>query len=319
MPYGKTSAEWNALAPDERAKLSSGGGGTASIQGNRALARTGRPGQFSTSGAYQVLGGAGDTYAPGAGGGAGASGSGGGLDSGGIADFAKGFADAFGGGAGGASGSGGAGGAGNFSIPAPGNLSLTAERSPDLEKAQADYEARRADLAAKSAKVDSNLQFQIDEYKKRLGEGPTTRSIERAASAIRDQAAGMSSDAATAGAAGGRGSGFQAAGIGEGAQRALAGASADITLGRQKQLDDLVLGGSEIMGAPGKRELAYDTLGSDLFSRNPYGASADYGLAEKKLGLDAYLGQGDLGIRAAAAKAQQYGSPLDWFRMLYGA
>lgn len=218
-----------------------------------------------------------------------------------------------GGGAGGAGGAGGGGGTASSS-----DLTLRAEKSPDLERSTNVFEDQMKKLQDQSQKVDQNLQFQVDQYKSRLGEGPTTRAIERSASAIRDQMAGMQADAEQAGAATGRGKGFQAGAIGEAGQRALAGSSADIALGRERDLDALTLGGQGIMAAPGQRQQAYDQMSSNFYSQNPYNQAAQYGLGEKQLGLQAYGQQGDLAIRQAALQQQQQGSPMDWFRMLYG-
>lgn len=256
------------------------------------------------------------------GGAAGPSPLGGGAGAGGGFDIGS-FADMFGGGGGfdfgmgGGPGAGGGGGAGG-AAGASGDITLSAERSPDLAQAQAEYQAFQGKLAQQAGKVDQNLQYHIDEYKKRLGEGPVTRSIERAASAIRDQMAGMTNEAERAAAAGGRGPGLGAASIGESGQRALARAASDITLGRERDIDALVLGGSDIMGAPGRRELAYDTLSSGMFSHSPYQAQAQFGLSEKDLGLRALESNRDYALRQAALQQERFGTPMDWFRMLMG-
>lgn len=204
------------------------------------------------------------------------------------------------------------------SVPGFEPLKIEAKPSPDLKRLQAEWEERKADLAAAKAKNDANLQYHIDQYKKRLGEGPTQRAIERSASAIRDQLSGLMDQAATAGAATGRGPGFGAGGLAESAQRAQAGAAADISLGRERDLDRLVLGGGGIMGAPGQREMGYSALQNQLFGMAPHEAAARFGLAEKDLGLRSYLGQLGAQTDIARAQADIYGRPIDWFRTLYG-
>lgn len=207
-------------------------------------------------------------------------------------------------------------GGGSVSVP---ELSLKSERSTDLDQASQQYQQQQALLQQRAQQQDQNLQWQVDQYKSRLGEGPTTRAIERSASAVRDMLAGQMEDAATQGAQQGRGQGFGASGLGESAQRAQAGAAANIALGREGQLDALTLGGQQIMAAPGQRQLAYDTLASGNQQYNPAQQQANYGLGSQRLGLDAYMGQGNLAIQQAANQRQQYGSPLDWFTQLYGS
>jgi hypothetical protein len=215
-------------------------------------------------------------------------------------------------GGGGAGGVGGAGG--NVSVP---ELSLKSERSSDLDQAASQYQQQMNTLQQRANSQDENLNWQVNQYKSRLGEGPTTRAIERSASAVRDMMAGQMEDAAHAGAAGGRGEGFGAGGLGESAQRAAAGAAANISLGREGQLDALTIGGQGIMAAPGQRQQGYDQMGANFYGQNPAQAQANYGMGSQRLGLDAYLGQGNLAIQQAANQRQQYGSPMQWFDMLY--
>jgi hypothetical protein len=186
-----------------------------------------------------------------------------------------------------------------------------------MEKAKLEHERRKAELREGRDRIDQNLRFHIDEYKKRLGEGPTTRAIERSASAIRDNLAGQLFSADVAGAATGRGRGFGAGGLAESAQRAQAGAAAGISLGRERDLDRLVLGGGGIMGAPGQREMGYEALLGQEMGRDPYGAAARFGLSEKDLGLRSYLGQMGAQTDRMRAQADAFGRPIDWFNALY--
>jgi hypothetical protein len=196
---------------------------------------------------------------------------------------------------------------------------LKAEPSPQLQESERRFEEQLQHLRDQAAKRDENLQFQVEQYKSRLGEGPTTRAIERSASAIRDQLAGLTAQAEHQAAMGGRGRGFGQAGLAEAAQRAQAGAAADISLGRERDIDALTIAGQGIMGAPGQRELAYNQLAGQFYGLNPYLAQAQHGLAEKQLGLQAYLGQGDLGLRELEAQARMYGTPMDWMRTMFPA
>ena len=213
-------------------------------------------------------------------------------------------------------GAGGAGGAGGGTTGGRSELQLTAERSPDIDNMIAAWDQRMAELRQKQASVDENLQFQIEQYKSRLGEGPTTRAIERSASAIRDQLAGQTAQAEQAAAQAGRGQGFGQSGLAESAQRAQAGAAAGIALGRERDLDQLTIAGQNIMQAPGQREMGYNQLLNQQYAQAPHFLQAQQGLGEKQLGLQAYLGQGDLGLRELEAQSRMYGTPWDWMRFM---
>jgi hypothetical protein len=128
-------------------------------------------------------------------------------------------------------------------------------------------------------------------YDERMSADTTQRAIDKATGGIRSMAAGMGEAADVAGAKGGRGPGF--------------GAASDITLGREKDLDALMLGGQTGM--------------STLYNMNPYSTAANLGLAQQRLGLEAYLGQGQLDVEKAKAQAQMYGSPWQWYQMLMGS
>jgi len=215
-----------------------------------------------------------------------------------------------GGGAGGARGAGGA--------PRPTEeIKLTAAPSPQMQQAQQQWEQQAAWLRQQAETTDANLKEQINLYRERMGEGPTTRAIERASSGIRDFAAGQAAEAERMGAMGGRGQGFGAAGLSESAQRAQAGAAANIALGREGQLDQLLASGTQIMGAPAQQRLAYGGLGTQHFGSSPYGEAAGLGLAEKQLGLQAWMAPRELGIREMEAQTRAQGSPVDWYRMLF--
>jgi len=290
--YNARGEEWDqntldAQAAARKAMKPTGGGGSSwgsSEGGSADRARFGSPG-----GGYGYGGGG---FFPGGGGG---------------------FPGGGGGGRGGGGGGGGGGGATGPTNP----LTLTADRSPDLAKATASWEQHLADLKAKQGKVDENLQFQIEQYKSRLGEGPTTRAIERSASAVRDQMAGLTNQAEISAAQGGRGQGMGQSGIAESAQRAQAGAAAGIALGRERDLDEMTFKGQNLMEAPGRRDLAYSGLQNQMQGMSPYRDQAQYGLQEKNLGLQAWMGQEDSAIRRAGLQQQQQGTPWQWFNSMY--
>lgn len=242
------------------------------------------------------------------GGGAGV-GYGGGGGAGGGFDFGEG-----GGGFPGAGGGGGGGGA----APAFNPLSIKAEPSPEMQTASAEWQKRMGSLEGAASTPDPNLQWQIDAYKKRMGEDNTQRATDKATSSIRDAAEGMGMRAEVAGAKTGRGQGYGAAGISDAAQAAIGKSASDIQLGREQQLDNLLLGGQGTMAAPSNRGIAYQGLQNQAYAQNPYAQTAQLGLQQQGLGLEAYLGQLNAQNDAARTQAQIYGSPLDWYRTLLG-
>jgi len=154
---------------------------------------------------------------------------------------------------------GGAPGGGAPAAGAPATTSV--QLSPGVGSA---IEASAAELAKlKAQPPDPNLQKQIDRLEARLSTDTTGRAIDRAGSAITDAAAGRKSALRTEQARRGTlgtGTGDQQSGqIDAAAARLQAGSAADISLGRESQLDALTLGGQGIMAAPGQLGLARDS------------------------------------------------------------
>lgn len=114
---------------------------------------------------------------------------------------------------------------------------------------------------------DENLDYLTAEYKKRLGQEPTQRAMDRAASEIRDTASGLQKELGESIARRGFSAGTSGVEdelrtrLAEGAQRAIGKSSADISLGREKDLDALVMGGAGLMRAPSELALARQGLG----------------------------------------------------------
>jgi hypothetical protein len=113
-----------------------------------------------------------------------------------------------------------------------------------------------------------------------------------------------------AGAAMGRGGGYGATGIADAAQRAQASAAADISLGRERDLDKLLVAGQRTMEAPAAFRQGYYGMGGNLFGVNPYGPAANYMLGSQGLGLEA------AGLGLEAEQLAQ-GNALNWFNMLF--
>lgn len=202
----------------------------------------------------------------------------------------KGWSAGLKGGGGGPGGPGGWGGGGGPGEWGGGGLNITAKPSPDMEASIAEWKKR--------------MEEYQKAYQERMGADTTQHAIEKAGGGIRSFAAGMGNMADVAAAKGGRGPGFGATGIGDAALAAQAKSASDITLGRQRDLDTLMLGGQGAM--------------NQLYGANPYATAANMGLAQQNLGLQAYLGQGQLANQAAQTQAQMYGSPLQWYQMLMG-
>jgi hypothetical protein len=115
----------------------------------------------------------------------------------------------------------------------------------------------------------------------------------------------------SAGAMMGRGQGFGASGLADTASRNQASAAADIALGREGQLDNLLLGGQRTMEAPGHRQQGYYGMGSQFFGQSPYAQQANYALGSQGLGIDA----AGLGLRE---RELAQNNSQSWFNMLFG-
>lgn len=159
------------------------------------------------------------------------------------------------------------------------------------------------------AGTDPNLQYQIDQYKARLGNDVTQRATDAATSQIRDAASGMAQEEkANLARRGildsGAGQRYIDQTIMGPAQRQIAKAAADIQLGRQSQLDALVLGGTGLMGMPGQQNLANRQLGLQQWQAAQQNALGQGQLQVQQQGL---ANQNAQAVAAAqqAAQAQQ--------------
>lgn len=107
---------------------------------------------------------------------------------------------------------------------------------------------------------DPLLMENVQNLRNRLSTDTTGRAIDRAGSKIADAAAGakagMRTNLARRGISGTGAGEQQLEQVDQAAQRAQAGSAADISLGREHDLDALVLGGEGIMRAPGEMGLA---------------------------------------------------------------
>ena len=198
---------------------------------------------------------------------------------------------------------GGSGGA----APAAGGpmLSNTAQVNPDMAGFLEQYKAKLNATLGQS-RTNPNLQTQVDRLGQRLSTDTTQHAIGRATGAIRDQAsaqqAALKTQMARRGISG-SGVGDQLAGnIDARSQRAQAGAASDISLGRERDLDALTLGGQGIMSAPGQFSMARDAADLGAISG---GVSAANPAAQLQ------LGQQNLGLQTWQAGQNQQGSAQD--------
>jgi hypothetical protein len=136
-----------------------------------------------------------------------------------------------------------------------------------------------------TAAPDPYLEEQVRNLRARMGVDTTERAIGRSTTGILDAAA---LGAADEGAANLSSRGLVGSGAGqaflhkrffEPAQQAAAGASADIALKREQDLDRLVLGGTAIMGAPGSSSLANRSLGLQQWQAQMGAGQAAQGLS----------------------------------------
>lgn len=165
----------------------------------------------------------------------------------------------------------------------------------------------------KAGAGDPLLNEEVQNFRNRLSADTTARATSRASNAITDATAAAKQAARERAAAQGTGASMEPvlAAMDEKSQRAKAGAAADIALGREGQLDQLVLGGAGIMGAPGAREASLlgqaGSLAGNIAS-NQLGAGS-LNLEQNREANTQALSAADLALRQwqaqqAAANAQ---------------
>lgn len=132
----------------------------------------------------------------------------------------------------------------------------------------------------------ADLTWLQDQYKGRLTADPTARATAKATSAIRDNTTGLMKE---------MGANFAARGMGQAgarknagidlatdAQRRIADAASNIALGRERDLDSLVMGGLPIMGAQEELGLRKQGIGLQQWT-----AEEQARQARERLGLEA--------------------------------
>lgn len=196
-------------------------------------------------------------------------------------------------------------------------VSLTNQANPDprlnatVDTTIKGLTDRTNTLAANENAQDPNLQLQIDRLAGRLSNDPTQRAINRVGSSLRGQNALALQQANKQSAFMGGDAGAHGAAINSATQNRLAKASADIALGRERDLDQLTLAGQGIMSAPAQMQLAKTgalnnfMLGGAGTQLNAAQAPSQLALQQQQLGVQQYAAQNNAQNNNAQLALQQ--------------
>jgi len=222
-------------------------------------------------------------------------------------------------GGGGAAGSGGSGGGGtSFGGP---NLNNFAQKDPRVEGAANKLDKRYQQLKGQEGQQDPFLMESVGNLQNRMSSDTTKRAIDRASSGAGDFAAGMKERALSAGARMGRGGDFGSSGIESAAQRLQAKQASDITLGRERDLDALALGGHNILSAPSGLNLARTGQTNQMLGQvagfAPTGAQL--GLQQQGLGLQQWQAGSDAAYKQALLQQQGQQSQMQNYLQMLSA
>lgn len=196
-------------------------------------------------------------------------------------------------------------------MPGPAPFVNNAPMNPDLNELKDDYKARIRQSQGRESAEDPRLTNLYNQYQQRMSADTTNRAIGRASLAIADQASGASAT----GAEGQVARGVAGSGVGadmgqrqkEAAQRRQAGAAADISLAREKDLDALTLGGLGIASAQGNLDLARAGQTNSLYQGavGVIGAPAAQNLNERQFGLNQYQTQANIDLQRQQMEEQR--------------
>ncbi len=177
------------------------------------------------------------------------------------------------------------------------SLTSTATAAPNPLQAQA-----LADIKTKLGAVDPFQAESIQNVRNRMSADTTKRAINVADSGIQDSLAGamqrMRENAARAGTGGNVAP--QTDALEQGAQRASAGAAANIALGRERDLDALALGSNAALQAPSQRETSL--LGMQSGEANAIAGDQQSSLSQA---LETWRAQQNVELAKQAQQAQQ--------------
>lgn len=205
---------------------------------------------------------------------------------------------------------GGGGGGGPFGAGGPPASTNTAQNNPAvsswLEKIGREFEG------APRGGADPYLEESIGNLRTRQATDTTERAIQRATGQIKDQAAGqkamLASGLGRRGLAGSGAAEKLSKRVDDDAARRAAGAATDITLGRERDLDNLAIAGHNILASPSTLSLARSGQLQNLLAAGMGGANtlAQIGLADRGLNLQQWQTlMADERARAEMAAAEQ--------------
>lgn len=157
---------------------------------------------------------------------------------------------------------------------------------PKMESAWNRTAGRADTLQAREGRRDPYLEEHMARYRQRVSSDPTDRAIGRATGAIRSSAAGLTEAQKARNAATGRTAGYGGADIADAAQAATARAAADISMGRERDLDALTVAGTNLFALPGQRELQQEALTNQAIGAMTSAAGQSGQLDLSRLGLN---------------------------------
>lgn len=243
---------------------------------------------------------------------------GGSANTGGIMGGLRGHGDFKNIGGGGGQGSTGGSAGGGFSGP---GITNTAQKDARIEQSQQMLDDRYKQLSSREGQMDPYLQESINKLRERESADTTGRAIDRAGSAAGDWAAGMKERMAATGAQRGQGQGYGGQAAEGAAQRLQAKSAADISLGRERDLDQLAIAGHQIRSAPSQLDLARTGQTNQVLGQ--IGGNADMGarigLEQGRLGLDQWKAGEDSEYKKALLEQQGQQGQIDLYLKLLGA
>lgn len=204
----------------------------------------------------------------------------------------------------------GAGGVGGVpgvpgTLPTPPNLTEV-QANPQLQQV---FQTMFGKVGTSNPLLEENLA----NIRGRMSADTTQRAIDRASGTIQDQLAGALQANKERGQ--GRGGGGTAAGelaLTESAQRNAARASADISLGRERDLDALAMGALPSYAAPGQREMGWANAAGGAAN-----ASASNQLGAAGQALSAWQAQVQAQQAAQQMAMQQQMAMLNMYQSLW--
>lgn len=199
------------------------------------------------------------------------------------------------------------GSGGGGAVPQMTGLPNSAQRDPEMTSFMQQMRGRIGQQMGREGQTDQNLQTQVNRLGQRLSTDTTQRAQDFAAQDIgarsRAAAEGQQEDLVRRGVRGDTGMAAELnTRLREKGLQESARSAAGIALGREAQLDQLVLGGQGIMAAPGQMALAREGMTNELLGTgfNQAGAIAGQNLADRTLGVNQWGEQNRFNLGAAS-------------------